>query len=56
MSACFHCGSDNVIWDCDFSFEDLGYDSAGIVHQCHCPDCGCEIEYKLSFEEKGYDE
>ena len=51
MYECFHCGSRAVIWDADFDFEDFGYDSAGIVHVCHCGNCGAEIEYRIKVED-----
>lgn len=44
---CFHCLSDSVIWDSDFSFEDCGYEGEGIVHICHCTNYGAEIEYRI---------
>ena len=48
---CFHCGERAVIWDSDFSFDDMGYEGDGIVHICHCTNCGAEIEYMIPFEE-----
>jgi hypothetical protein len=36
-----------VIWDCDYDFEDFGYDGEGIVQMCHCENCGAEIEYRI---------
>ena len=46
MYECFHCGARAVIWDSDFTFEDFGiFDEEGIVHVCHCENCGAEIEY-----------
>ena len=36
-----------VIWDCDYDFEDFGYEGQGIVHICHCTNCGAEIEYDI---------
>ena len=48
----FHCGSRSVVWDSDFSFEDFGYEGEGIVHVCHCCNCGAEIEYKIPVEEE----
>ena len=45
MYECFHCLQRTVIWDNDFSFEDMGYEGEGIVHICHCSHCGAEIEY-----------
>lgn len=32
MYQCFHCLANSVIWDSDFTFEDLGYEGDGIVH------------------------
>ena len=26
-------------------FEDFGYEGDGIVHVCHCNNCGADIEY-----------
>lgn len=47
MYQCFHCLSDGVIWDGDFDFGDFGYEGQGIVHICHCVNCGAEIEYRI---------
>lgn len=41
-----------VIWDSDFSFEDMGLEGDGIVHICHCQTCGAEIEYRIPIEEE----
>ena len=51
MYECFHCCARAVIWDADFSFEDVGYEGEGIVHYCHCENCGAQIEYYISCEE-----
>lgn len=48
MYECFHCCCKTVIWDNDFSFEDMGYEGEGLVHICHCTNCGAEIEYRIS--------
>lgn len=48
MYECFHCGENTVIWDADFDFSDFGYDGEGIVHVCHCTNCGAEINYMVS--------
>lgn len=49
---CFHCGQNSVSWDSDFNPEDMGYDDeAGVIHICHCNNCGAEIEYRV-FEQK----
>lgn len=50
MYECFHCGQRTVIWDCDYDFEDFGYEGIGIVNVCHCTNCGAEIEYKIRFD------
>ena len=47
---CFHCLQQSVIWDNDFDFEDFGYDGVGIVHCCHCTNCGADIEYRIRFD------
>lgn len=52
MYECFHCGCKSVIWDADFSFEDYGECGDGIIHVCHCTNCGAEITYRISFEEE----
>lgn len=31
MFECFHCLHKSVVWDCDYDFEDFGYDGEGIV-------------------------
>ena len=48
MYECFHCLERAVIWDADFDFDDYGYEGEGIVHVCHCVNCGAEIEYRIS--------
>ena len=42
----------SVVWDADFNFEDFGYDGEGIVHTCHCCNCGAEIEYRVAIKEE----
>ena len=51
MYECFHCLHKSVIWDSDFTFEDFGYEGSGVVHICHCTNCGAEIEYRVQVEE-----
>ena len=51
MYECFHCGACAVIWDCDYSFEDFGYEGEGIVQVCHCENCGAQIEYWIKCKE-----
>ena len=45
MYECFHCGERTVIWDSDFDSEDYGYEEPGIIHECHCTNCGARITY-----------
>lgn len=47
MSECFHCLNKTVVWDCDFDFEDFGYEGEGIVQCLHCTSCGAQIEYRI---------
>lgn len=47
---CFHCGVRAVIWDNDFTFEDYGYEGEGLIHACHCGNCGAEITYAISLD------
>ncbi|MDT3386261.1 MAG: hypothetical protein LIR46_00615 [Bacteroidota bacterium] len=48
---CFHCGSYSVVWGADFTFEDYGYEGEGIVHSCHCANCGADVEYRAPLED-----
>ena len=48
MYECFHCGMVAVIWDGDFDFEDMGREGDGIVHCCHCTNCGAEVMYWIA--------
>ena len=43
MYQCFHCGEYTVGWQSDFNFEDYGLEGEGIVHLCHCSNCGADI-------------
>ena len=54
MYECFHCGARAVIWDGDFDSEDYGYEEPGIIHECHCVNCGAQITYfvPIDFEVK----
>ena len=52
MYECFNCGCRTVIWDADFDFADLGYEGEGVVHICHCTNCGAEIEYRIRTDEE----
>lgn len=48
---CFNCGEYTVIWDSDFSFEDYGEEGDGLIHECHCANCGATITYRIPFDD-----
>lgn len=50
MYECFHCGARAVVWSADFMFEEFGRPGNGLVHVCHCQNCGADIEYYISDE------
>lgn len=52
MFECFHCLCRSVIWQCDYSFEDFGYEGEGIVQILECSNYGAEIEYRISLNEE----
>lgn len=52
MYQCFHCMKNSVVWGCDYGFDECGYDGEGIVHVCHCANCGAEIEYRISMQQE----
>lgn len=52
MYECFHCGKKTVVWDSDFTFEDYGYAGNGLIHECHCSNCGAQIIYKIPYDVK----
>ena len=52
MYQCFHCGKMAVIWDADFGFDDYGEEGDGIIHECHCTNCGARITYMIPFDEE----
>lgn len=53
MFECFHCGERSVVWDNDFSFEDFCLEGEGIVHVCHCGNCGAYIQYQVPCDDLG---
>ena len=56
MFECFHCGQKAIAWCSDFSFEDMGYEGEGIVHICHCANCGADVEYRIPLSEEDDDD
>lgn len=49
---CFHCGQKSVYWSGDFDYEDYCLDGEGIVHECHCQNCGAQIIYMVPTPEE----
>ena len=43
MIRCYHCGEE-MIWNNDFDFEDVGREGDGVASFFHCPNCGTEAE------------
>lgn len=52
MYECFQCLQKAVVWDADFSPEDYGIEGTGVVHDCHCLNCGAEIQYIILDKEE----
>lgn len=50
MYNCFYCGRLAVIWDSDFTFDELEYDGDGVVNYYHCTNCGAQIQYKIPYD------
>ena len=48
---CHFCGTE-LIWNCDYTCEEFGYDIDGIVAILTCPNCNAEWIGTLSFEEE----
>ena len=40
---CWFCSHD-LIWQCDYSYEDFGLEGDGIVAILHCPNCEASWE------------
>ncbi len=51
MYECFHCLNKSVVWDNDYTFEDYGQPGEGLIHECHCANCGAFITYYIRFDE-----
>lgn len=53
MYQCFHCLSNSVVWDSDCPADEFWGDGDGIVHICHCANCGAEIIYTIIDDTEG---
>ncbi len=51
MTKCWFCGNE-MIWDCDFSFEDYGIGGEGTVATLSCPECGASADFYSRQEEE----
>ena len=49
---CLNCGEKSVIWDNDYSSEDIGYSFVGVVRMYHCTSCDADISYLINLEDK----
>lgn len=56
MYECFHCLQKAVVWDGDFDFEDYGLEGKGIIHECHCANCGARITYEIPIPDEDEEE
>ena len=56
MYECFHCLTRGLIWDADFTFEDYGLEGEGLVHHCHCVNCGAEYDIYVPITEEDVEE
>lgn len=45
-----------VVWDGDFDFEDYGLEGKGIIHECHCANCGARITYEIPIPDEDEEE
>ena len=52
MYQCFNCLQYAVTWESDGTFEDENIEGEGLIHYCHCANCGAEIRYYISEEEE----
>ena len=50
MTKCWFCGYD-MIWGCDFDFEDYGLEGDGVVATLSCSGCGATAEFYSNMEE-----
>lgn len=48
---CWYCGSE-LIWQSDFSYDEVYGEGEGIVSYLTCSGCGAEVEYSLRDDEE----
>lgn len=51
LMKCWHCGHE-LVWGCDFSFDDYCMDGDGIVSTFSCSNCPAEATLTLPFDEE----
>ena len=49
-SKCFLCDG-KIMWEGDFTFEELCVEGEGVVHMCKCSECGAEYEVYVAIQE-----
>ena len=49
MIKCLYCNS-NLVWNCDYDAEDLGYQFEGIASIHTCPSCEATFELVDNFD------
>ena len=49
MTHCWFCGHD-MVWQSDYSFDELGYEDDGVVAMLSCPSCGAMAEFSIKEE------
>ena len=49
MIRCLYCNS-NLVWNCDYDAEDLGYHFEGIASIHTCPSCEATFELVDNFD------
>lgn len=53
MYECFNRLARAVIWDADFDYSDYGLEGEGVIHECHCANCGARITYYVDANNDG---
>ena len=41
-----------MIWDSDFDYSDYEIMGTGIIHECHCTNCGAQIIYYIDCDDE----
>ena len=49
MTHCWFCGND-MVWQSDHSFDELGYEDDGVVAMLSCNSCNAMAEFSIKEE------